>query len=172
MQRCQCDALLFATRQVRRFSIEQVREVDAHQVARPLIFRLREGVELRGFLPEQEIRKDVRSRLEVGIQGVVLEHHADATVTRGNVNDVQAVVTDLSRIERQQSGDDLQECCLAAAAGPEDHHRFAVANAEVHIAERERRATPVVTIRQRLADIDEIDPRHPSLSALRIRARR
>ena len=168
------DALLLAARQRGGLAIQQVGQLDAHQLAGPLVLRAGEGVQLRRLLAEQEVGQHVGARAHVRIERVALEDHADAPITGANVAHVHVVVADHARVGGDEAGDELQQRGLAAAARPQDDHGLAVGDPQRQVVDGERRALPAARHRvvQRLADADQVDPRHaPSLSRLTFRVR-
>src|SRR5262249_31625295 len=85
---------------------------------------------------------------------------------------VDVVVAHVARIRRDEPGDDLEERGLATPARAEDDEGLAIGDPEAHVPDGKRRAatrpgqrrdragsTPLL-VRQGLADLDEVDPRH------------
>src|SRR5262245_34596806 len=133
---------------------------------------LAQAVQGRRLLPEQEVRQHVRARGHVWVQRVALEHHADAPRARRDLAHVLVVVTHLAGVRRHQTGDDLEQRGLAAPARAQHDHRLAVGHpqGEVLDAEGRVRAAPTGRLPQRLANVDEIDPRHASPVYLSLRS--
>jgi len=98
----------------------------------------------------------------------------EAPSSWANVAHVPVVVADHARVGGDEAGDELQQRGLAAAARPQDDHGLAVGDPQRQVVDGERRALPAARHRvvQRLADTDQVDPRHaPSLSRLTFRVR-
>ena len=76
--------------------------------------------------PQREL--DVLADGHVAEQRVVLEHEADAALTRRDVRDVVAVQRDAAVIDARQPGNRAQQGALAAAAGAEQHEELALAD--------------------------------------------
>ncbi len=71
----------------------------------------------------------------MGIEGVILEHHGDATVAGRFVVDGAAIQPDFAAIDRFQSGDQAQQGGLAAAGRPEDNEEFAALDGQRKVLE-------------------------------------
>ena len=61
-------------------------------------------------------------------QRVVLEHEAHAAIARRNMRDIAAVQGDAAVIDAREPGDGAQQRALAAAAGSQQHEKFAIAD--------------------------------------------
>ena len=56
-------------------------------------------------MAQAEVERDVPTHLEVGVQGIVLEHEANASLRGGERRDVLTVKGDSAMIRRLQAGD-------------------------------------------------------------------
>ena len=161
-------ALLLATGERGRLAVQEVLEIHAHQLARPLILRARQSVELRRLLSEEEVREDIPSCREMRIQRVTLKDHGDAALAGRHLLHVEAVASNFTGVGGDEAGDDLQKRGLATSARPQDDHRLPVRNAQRHVAQVEpgNRGRGLAAILQRLADFDQIDAcRHAMLGS-------
>ena len=65
------------------------------------------------------------------IQRIALEHHGTAALCGTNVIDHLTVDADVAPTGRLQTGNDPQQGGLAAARGPDKHHKLAMADRQV-----------------------------------------
>jgi len=61
-------------------------------------------------------------------QGIVLEHHPDLALIGRDFIDALAVDLDLARVPHKKSGDQIEQCGLAATRWPEQGHQLATAD--------------------------------------------
>ena len=57
-------------------------------------------------------------------------------LTRRQLGDVDTIDDDRARRGRQQAGNCRQQCALAAAAGAEQQHQFAIVDGDVETVDR------------------------------------
>ena len=98
---------------------------------RPLIHLLL--AHLVGTLQILQGEQDVLLHRHVGIQGIVLEHQADAPVLGGQLGDIVLTEEDLARGGLLQAGDHVQRGGLAAAGGAQKADQLAVGDLEGEI---------------------------------------
>ena len=123
---CQRDALLLPAGKLLRITFRVVIHVHHGEriVHRPL------DVVARMATHAQAIR-DVVPYVHVRKQRVTLKHHADATFARLHMRDVAAVDLDAPGCRRNQSGNHLQQGCLAGAGRSEQREKFAGLHGEI-----------------------------------------
>ena len=109
--------------------------------------------------PERDVADHVAMREE----RVVLEHQAQLPAVRRDAREVVAVPHDAAAHGRLEPGDGAEQRALAAAAGTENRHDFAVFDDEVDAVERDGVA---------VADFERLDPQHQNspMSAKRKRS--
>ena len=153
----ECDALFLATGEGGGLAVEQVGELHAHELAGAREARAGLGGEGGRLLAEEIIGEDVGAGGDVGIEGIVLKDHADATLAGRHLCHIHVVVAHVTGVGRQQPGDQLQQGRLAATAGSEHDHGVAVGDAQGDVADVERSFT---RLGEGLADVAQIDPCH------------
>src|SRR6185312_7931890 len=92
-------------------------------------------------------------------QRVALKHHPEAAVARLEIVDHPAVDADFAAVRLLEAGDQAQCRGLAAARRPDEHDELAVLDDAAEVAARE--LLPI-----RLAEIDQLDPRHAYLRTM------
>ena len=122
---CQGDPLSLTAAHLRRITVGQVSETDAFQRF------LGPGIDFGpGHLAGAQAVSDVLEGRFVGKQGVVLKHHADVAVMRGDVCHFVLIEQDASAVGFIETGDTAQQRGLAAAARPQQGEKSAVRNVQ------------------------------------------
>ena len=86
-------------------------------------------------LSRAQAEGDVLEHVQVGVEGVVLEHHGDVAVARAHAVDGLAVDRDRAAVGVLQPGDGAQEGGLAAARGADEDAELAFGDVEVDAAQ-------------------------------------
>ena len=89
----------------------------------------------RAARPDLEAVADVLRDVEVGEQGVVLEHDPVVALGGGQAADVPALHPHGSGVLGLQAGDDPQQGGLAAARGPQQAEELALGHPQVDVGE-------------------------------------
>jgi hypothetical protein len=92
------------------------------------------------------------------VQGVALEHHRQAALSRRRIVDAFAGYADFARADFLQSGDHAQQRRFAAAGRPHQDHEFAIPDGELDVAQNVLRFFSGVG----LADAPQCDGCHVS----------
>ena len=121
----QGNPLSLTTAHLRRITVGQVSETDAFQCL------LGTGVDFgAGHLAGAQAVSDVLEGRFVGKQRVVLKHHADVAVMRGNVRHLILIEQDAPTVGFMETGNTAQQGGLAATARPQQGEKSAVRNVQ------------------------------------------
>ncbi len=112
----QRDALLLASRELRRAPREQVRKADTRRRLAHAAIDLA-GVDAAGAQRKGDVVED----REMRIQRVVLEHHRHVAVRRLELIDAAIADPDLAGVQRLETREHAKQRRLAAARRPEKH---------------------------------------------------
>src|SRR5690606_16102773 len=88
-----------------------------------------------GDAPLLETKGDVAKDVEVGPEGVALEHHPGLAPVRRQAGDLVLVEVNGARVGEMQTGDGAQQGCLAAAGGAEEEKKLPGRDVEVEMIE-------------------------------------
>ena len=124
------DALALAARELLGLAVQELGDVEdlGRLLDPPVDLVLGRALELQ---PERHVLVDVHVRVE----RVVLEHHGDVPVLRGNVVDDVAADRDVAARDLLEARDHAQGRALAAARGPDQHDELLVGDVEVDAAD-------------------------------------
>src|SRR4051812_40777468 len=123
------DALLLAAGQLARTALEQLAELQrAGRAAHALV-----DLRLRRLAPPEREGEVVVDR-HLRVQRVVLEHHRDVALARGDAVDHPLPDADLALGHGLEAGQHAQRRGLARAGGPDEHEELAVPGGERELA--------------------------------------
>jgi len=78
---------------------------------------------------------DVLEHVEIGVEGVVLEHHSDVPVTRAHAVNGFTIELDAAAARVLEAGDGAQQRALAATGGADKDAELAFADIQVDAAQ-------------------------------------
>ena len=88
-------------------------------------------------LGDAQAEGHVLKHVQMGKQGVFLEHRVDLPLMRRNVIDPHTVKGHITGSGRSKPADDPQRCGLAAAAGPKQCEEFGIVNVKIDVVENQ-----------------------------------
>jgi len=127
------EALLLAAGERARLAVEQLTEAEAHDLRGDADALLGLSVGRAAHLEEET---EVAAALEVGIERVVLEDHADVAILHRHLAHVLFTVVDFAGVAGVQPRDDAQQGALAAAGRSDYGQRLAIRNGQGDVVER------------------------------------